>query len=70
MVRKESRRSVRLPADDATLEPGDNSPGSFPKEGAPKHVLMRLPDGRIAEVHPNSVLIAEEWGWVRHDPNS
>lgn len=70
MSRKESRRLASPPVDDVTLEPGGNSPGSFPKEGAPKHVLMRLPDGQVTEVHPNSVLIAEEWGWVRHDPDS
>lgn len=71
MSRKEPRRSsVLLPHRDAKLRAEDNSSASFPKEGTPGHVLMRLPDGKITEVHPDSVLIVEEWGWVRHDPDS
>lgn len=33
--------------------------------GSP-NVLMRLPDGRVTEVHRDSVATVEDWGWVKH----
>ena len=58
---------VSAPADEIRQDTASDAGAARPR--ATSDVFMRLPDGRVTEVHRASVEHCKrEWGWVLHEP--